>query len=118
MVVLIALTYGVCVYRNFLGVGVSVREGYWRIGVRGLEGVCHQVGGANFTGMTQIKKTEMMNALKVTSLSLSLHFEFLYLDTKLLLLSLNSPLPSHFFVAVYKAKKNGHLFLQRKCGSF
>ena len=55
-----------CVCRNFLGVGVSVREGYWRIGVRGLEGVCHQVGGANFTGMTQIKKTEMRNALKVT----------------------------------------------------
>ena len=46
--------------------GVSVREGYWRIGVRGLEGVCHQVGGANLTGMTQIKKTEMRNALKVT----------------------------------------------------
>ena len=54
-----------CLCRNFLGVGVSVREGYWRIGVRGLEGVCHQVGGANFTGMTQIKKTEMWNALKV-----------------------------------------------------
>ena len=74
-----------CVCRNFLGVGVSVREGYWRIGVRGLEGVCCQVGGANFTGMTQIKKTEMRNSLKVTSLSLSLHFGFLYLDTKLLL---------------------------------
>ena len=42
-----------------------MREGYWRIGVRGLEGVCHQVGGANFTGMTQIKKTEMRNSLKV-----------------------------------------------------
>ena len=55
-----------CVCRNFLGVGVSVREGYWRIGVRGLEGVCHQVGGANFTRMTQIKKTEMRNALNVT----------------------------------------------------
>ena len=63
-----------CVCSNFLGVGVSVREGYWRIGVRGLEGVCHQVGGANFSGMTQIKKTEMRNSLKVTSLSLSLHF--------------------------------------------
>ena len=54
-----------CVCRNFLGVGVSVREGYWRIGVRGLEVVCHQVGGANFSGMTQIKKTEMRNTLKV-----------------------------------------------------
>ena len=45
--------------------GVSVREGYWRIGVRGLEGVCRQVGGANFTTMTQIKKNELRNALKV-----------------------------------------------------
>ena len=54
-----------CVCRNFLNVGVSVRESYWRIGVRGLEGVCHQVGGANFTGMTQTKKTELRNALKV-----------------------------------------------------
>ena len=60
-----------CVCRNFLGVGVSVREGYWRIGVRGLEGVCHQVGGANFTGMTQIKKTEMRNSLKGHFLSCS-----------------------------------------------
>ena len=69
-----------CVCRNFLGVGVSVREGYWRIGVRGLEGVCHQVGGANFTGMTQIKKTEMRNALKVTFfLTLSLLLLFLAL---------------------------------------
>ncbi|CAI8015239.1 hypothetical protein GBAR_LOCUS9463, partial [Geodia barretti] len=50
--------------QNFLSVGVSVRESYWRIGVRGLEGVCHQVGGANFTGMTQTKKTELRNALK------------------------------------------------------
>ena len=54
-----------CVCRNFLSVGVSVRESYWRIGVRGLEGVCHQVGGANFTGMTQTKKAELRNALKV-----------------------------------------------------
>ena len=60
-----------CVCRNFLSVGVSVREGYWRIGVRGLEGVCHQVGGANFTGMTQTKKTELRNALKVHVFSLS-----------------------------------------------
>ena len=28
--------------------------------------MCHQVGGANFIGMTQIEKTEMRNALKVT----------------------------------------------------
>ncbi|CAI8047499.1 Condensin complex subunit 1 [Geodia barretti] len=51
--------------QNFLSVGVSVRESYWRIGVRGLEGVCHQVGGANFTGMTQTKKAELRNALKM-----------------------------------------------------
>ena len=78
-----------------------MREGYWRIGVRGLEGVCHQVGGANFTGMTQIKKTEMRNSLKITSLSLSLHFGFLYLNTKLLLLSLSITLLCKENVAVY-----------------
>ena len=44
---------------------MSVREGYWRIGVRALEGVCHLVGGANFTGMIQTKKAELRNTLKV-----------------------------------------------------
>ena len=59
--------------RSFLSVGVSVREGYWRVAVKGLEGACRQVGGANLTRMPQAKKTELRNTLKVRKYILQKH---------------------------------------------